>query len=81
MKLPGEAILDFELKEVKPGRTELKICTRFRPQGLYGELYWYSLLPFHDLLFGGMLKEVARRVGRKILDGPQKFRPEPISWG
>ena len=81
MKLPGEAILDFELIDVKPGRTELKLCTRFRPQGLYGELYWYSLLPFHDLLFGGMLKEVARRVGRKILNGPQKFRPEPISWG
>ena len=81
MKLPGEAILDFELTEVKPGRTELKLCTRFKPQGLYGELYWYSLLPFHNLLFGGMLKEVARRVGCKILDGPQKFRPEPISWG
>ncbi len=81
MKLPGEAILDFDIIEAQPGQTELRLCTRFRPRGLYGELYWYSLLPPHDLLFGGMLKEVARQVGRKVLSGPKKFKPEPISWG
>ncbi len=77
MKLPGEAILDFELIPSKNG-TELRLGTRFRPKGLYGILYWYVLLPFHDILFGGMLREVARKVGRPITRGPVKFRPDPV---
>jgi uncharacterized protein YbjT (DUF2867 family) len=77
MKLPGEAILDFEIVPFHNG-TELRLGTRFRPKGLYGILYWYVLLPFHDILFGGMLKEVARKVGRPIIEGPVKFRPGPV---
>jgi len=53
MKLPGEALLTFELVPDEKG-TELRLGTRFRPTGLYGILYWYSLLPFHNLLFGGL---------------------------
>ena len=77
MKLPGEALLNFELV---PGekRTELRLGTRFRPTGLYGILYWYSLLPFHNLLFGGLLNELAKRVGKKIVQGPEKYRPGPL---
>jgi uncharacterized protein YbjT (DUF2867 family) len=77
MKLPGEAILDFEIIPVNNG-TELQLGTRFRPKGLYGILYWYVLLPLHDILFGGMLREVAKKVGRPIIEGPVKFRPGPI---
>ena len=79
MKLPGEAILDFELVDLDRRRTELRLNTRFSPKGLYGLAYWYSLLPIHDLLFGGLLREVARRVGRPIINGPEKFKPQPIS--
>lgn len=78
MKLPGEAILEFNVASLGSG-TELRLCTRFRPRGLYGMLYWYALLPFHDLLFGGMLKQVARRVDRPIIDSPHKFKPRLIS--
>jgi uncharacterized protein YbjT (DUF2867 family) len=77
MKLPGEALLNFELIPGKKG-TELRLGTRFRPTGLYGILYWYSLLPFHNLLFGGLLKELAIRVGKKIIQGPEKYRPGPL---
>ena len=77
MKLPGEATLDFEIVPLNNG-AELRLGTRFRPRGLYGILYWYALLPFHDILFGGMLKEVARKVGRPIIEGPVKFRPGPV---
>ncbi|MEE4353231.1 MAG: SDR family oxidoreductase [Desulfatiglans sp.] len=77
MKLPGEAIMEFNV--VSSGRgVELNLYTRFRPRGLYGMLYWYALLPFHDLLFGGMLKEVAKRVDRPIVKSPEKFKPNPI---
>ncbi|MBN1627338.1 MAG: SDR family oxidoreductase, partial [Deltaproteobacteria bacterium] len=61
MKLPGEAILDFEIIPLEKG-AELRLGTRFRPRGLYGIIYWYVLLPFHDILFGGMLREVAKKV-------------------
>jgi hypothetical protein len=77
MKLPGEAILDFEIAPAGMG-AELRLSTRFRPSGLYGVLYWYALLPFHDMLFGGMLREVAKKVNRPIISGPMKFRPGPI---
>jgi uncharacterized protein YbjT (DUF2867 family) len=80
MKLPGEAILDFEIMPVERG-TELRLGTRFRPSGLYGVLYWYVLLPFHDMLFGGMLRAVARKVNRPIIEGPVKFKPGPIIYG
>lgn len=80
MKLPGEAILDFEI-EAAPRGTELRLGTRFRPRGLYGILYWYALLPFHDILFGGMLKAVAGKVNRPIISGPAKFRPGPLIYG
>jgi len=78
MKLPGEAILDFELVPHGRDRMEIFLGTRFRSKGLYGLAYWYVLLPFHDLLFGGMLREVARMVDRPIINGPYKYRPGPI---
>jgi len=78
MKLPGEAILDFEIIPSEAG-SELRLGTRFRPRGLYGILYWYTLLPFHDILFGRMLREVAKRVAKPVLGGPEKFKPGPIS--
>jgi uncharacterized protein YbjT (DUF2867 family) len=77
MKLPGEALLDFEIIPSDSG-AELRLGTRFRPNGLYGVFYWYALLPFHDILFGGMLREVATRVNRPVINGPFKFRPGPV---
>jgi uncharacterized protein YbjT (DUF2867 family) len=74
MKLPGEAILNFEITPLKNG-TELKIGTRFKPLGLYGITYWYTLLPFHNLLFGGMFKEIAKKIKKRTISGPEKYRP------
>ena len=31
----------------------------FFPKGLAGQLYWYSLLPFHGIIFTGMLNNIA----------------------
>ncbi|MBU4537807.1 MAG: SDR family oxidoreductase [Weeksellaceae bacterium] len=54
MKLPGEAWLEFKIKNGK-----LYQEATFRPLGLSGRLYWYSVLPFHGLIFNGMLKKLA----------------------
>lgn len=50
MKLPGEAWLEFKII----GNTLYQSAT-FRPKGIWGKLYWYSVLPFHCFIFKGML--------------------------
>lgn len=57
MKLPGEAWLEFHIKDSKLIQT-----ATFRPLGLAGRLYWYSLLPFHGIIFGGMIKKLANNL-------------------
>jgi uncharacterized protein YbjT (DUF2867 family) len=54
MKLPGEAWLEFKIED----NTLIQTAT-FRPLGLWGRLYWYSVLPFHGFIFNGMLKELS----------------------
>jgi uncharacterized protein YbjT (DUF2867 family) len=57
MKLPGEAWLEFKIVE-KNGKYFLKQTATFRPKGLLGRLYWYSVLPFHFFVFDGMAENV-----------------------
>ncbi|HLV39374.1 SDR family oxidoreductase [Xanthomarina sp.] len=54
MKLPGEAWLEFKIEN-----NLLKQTATFRPRGLAGRLYWYSVLPFHGLIFNGMIKKLS----------------------
>ncbi len=54
MKLPGEAWLEFRIE----GRDLIQTAT-FRPLGVSGRLYWFSLFPFHGIIFQGMLKKLA----------------------
>jgi len=56
MKLPGEAWLEFRIDS----NNVLTQTATFRPLGLLGRLYWYSVLPFHFLIFGGMLKRITK---------------------
>jgi len=55
MKLPGEAWLEFKLSDNKIIQT-----ATFRPHGLFGRLYWYSVLPFHGVIFKGMINEITK---------------------
>lgn len=54
MKLPGEAWLEFKLDE----KNVLTQTATFRPLGLLGRMYWYLVLPFHGLIFKGMIKKL-----------------------
>lgn len=58
MKLPGEAWLEFRVKTTEKTNTLCQTAT-FRPLGLWGRLYWYSVLPFHGLIFPKMVKNIA----------------------
>ena len=53
MKLPGEAWLEFKIEE-----GELIQTATFRPLGLLGRAYWYSVLPLHGILFKGMINKL-----------------------
>ena len=55
MKLPGEAWLEFKII----GNTLYQSAT-FRPRGIWGKLYWYSVFPFHGFIFDGMLNRLIR---------------------
>jgi len=53
MKLPGEAWLEFKIVK-KNQKHYLQQTATFRPKGLLGRIYWYSVLPFHYFVFNGM---------------------------
>jgi uncharacterized protein YbjT (DUF2867 family) len=55
MKLPGEAWLEFRIDN----QNVLHQTATFRPLGLWGRLYWYSILPFHGFIFRGMIRNIA----------------------
>ena len=55
MRLPGEAWLEFKIEDQKLMQT-----ATFRPHGLWGRLYWYSILPFHGYIFSGMIKKLSK---------------------
>ncbi|GEQ85665.1 epimerase [Patiriisocius marinistellae] len=57
MKVPGEAWLEFDIDE----NNVLHQTATFRPRGLWGRLYWYSMLPFHYFIFGGMIRRIAAK--------------------
>lgn len=63
MKLPGEALLSFEISPAADGCC-LTQTARFLPRGLAGLLYWYAVLPLHGLVFAGMLNGIRREAAR-----------------
>tara|TARA_R110002096_G_scaffold109056_4_gene238618 strand:+ start:35546 stop:37027 length:1482 start_codon:yes stop_codon:yes gene_type:complete len=58
MKLPGEAWLEFKIEHNNEKTASLVQTATFRPKGLYGRLYWYSVLPFHGFIFKNMAKNI-----------------------
>ena len=53
MRLPGEAWLEFKIN-----KNVLIQTATFRPLGIAGRMYWYSIKPFHNLIFKGMVKKI-----------------------
>ncbi len=61
MKLPGEAWLEFKIKSNDNNQNCLIQKATFRPLGIWGRLYWFSVLPFHWLIFPRMAKNIVKR--------------------
>jgi hypothetical protein len=60
MKMPGKAWLEFQIQDVDDQR-KLSIRAYFHTKSLGGKLYWYFFLPFHGLIFNGLIKQIEKR--------------------
>ena len=60
MRLPGLAWLELRVDTDDAG-TRYTQRAIFHPRGLAGQLYWWSLKPFHGLVFGSMARNIIRR--------------------
>jgi len=70
MRLPGRAWLQFEVQPAADGGATISQTAIFDPRGLVGVLYWYSLLPIHAFIFGGMLRRIAAKAASSHGPGP-----------
>lgn len=55
MKVPGEAWLEFRIENGILYQT-----ATLRPRGIWGRLYWFMVLPFHGLVFNGLIKRLTQ---------------------
>jgi uncharacterized protein YbjT (DUF2867 family) len=65
MILPGKAWLEFRIKKLPNGQSEVTQEASYSPRGLGGQLYWYAVLPFHSLVFPTMIRNLIRSANRK----------------
>jgi len=65
MRLPGEVWLEFQIRN-----NTLYQSATYRPLGIWGRIYWYILLPFHYVVFRGLIRNLAngqfRHVRKKL---------------
>ncbi|EMI40343.1 nucleoside-diphosphate-sugar epimerase [Rhodopirellula sp. SWK7] len=60
MRLPGVAELEFRVEPQGPDQSQLVQTARFRPRGLLGLAYWYSVWPLHFFVFPRMVRGIKR---------------------
>jgi len=68
MRCPGAGVIEFEIEPVDAEHTRVTVTAYWHPQGVWGLLYWYALVPAHLFIFKGMTREIARRAERPGLD-------------
>ena len=61
LRAPGAGVLEFEVEPVATGGSRLSITAYWHPQGVWGLLYWYAMVPAHLFIFRGMSAAMARR--------------------
>ncbi|GAB3107607.1 SDR family oxidoreductase [Streptomyces calidiresistens] len=84
MRLPGLAWLELSVEpapaEDSPAGARYRQRALFHPHGLAGHLYWWSVSPWHALVFGSMARNIAataERAGRGAPTGAPGA-PDPV---
>ncbi|MFE6257240.1 SDR family oxidoreductase [Agromyces sp. NPDC057865] len=57
MRVPGRAWLELATSDVDGG-SDYRQRAVFFPKGLSGRLYWWAIVPFHDVIFSGMANRI-----------------------
>lgn len=60
MKIPGRAWLEFTIEE-KDDTRKLAVIAYYDTHTMWGKLYWYACLPFHNLIFKKLIKDIEKR--------------------
>ena len=63
MRLPGKAWLQFEAIQDQEGSV-LRQSAFFEPKGIFGYIYWYCLVPFHEYIFANMASRIVELAER-----------------
>ncbi len=58
MRLPGRAWLELAVEPVDDRHCRYRQRALFAPRGLAGHLYWWSIAPFHGIVFGSMVRNL-----------------------
>jgi uncharacterized protein YbjT (DUF2867 family) len=74
MRLPGRAWLELSAVADPTGGSIYRQRAIFEPRGLSGHLYWMSIAPLHNIIFGGMARNITGAAEQQGIDGP--FGPE-----
>lgn len=56
MRLPGDGWLEFTTQN---GR--LTVTAHFMAKGLWGRIYWFAFLPFHQMIFNDMATQIIKK--------------------
>ena len=65
MKLPGRAWLEFRI-DPEPSANRFTVQAYYDTNTRFGDLYWYTFLPFHKYIFDDLLTQIARRASDEM---------------
>jgi uncharacterized protein YbjT (DUF2867 family) len=74
MRAPGSGVLELDIDPEPDGRQRLTITAYWHPQGVWGLLYWYALVPAHLFIFRGMTAAMMRKAERLDAGSPAAAR-------
>ena len=60
MKLPGRAWLEFSIDKVG-SKNRLSVKGYYQTRSIFGKIYWYIFLPFHNIIFNDLIKQIEKR--------------------
>lgn len=70
MRLPGVASLEWRIEPIRdepgPESCIVRQIATFVPRGLWGRVYWYSVSPFHRLVFPGLIDRLSKDAERQF---------------
>ena len=81
LKLPGKAWLQFRVVKQDGDCVIVHMSAIFDAFGFLGNLYWFGLWPFHQLLFNGMMRRLKELMEKNYRDSyDQRIQLHNAYW-